>query len=1355
MAAPATCPSGSGPSNAYQRFVERTMTMVLNGMETEDAPPNASDALKLIRDACGLKDGHKALLLRYVLGQEDHSYLQAGLSILWSTNNDEEDTLAPTALYQPDGTSGVRRGLLTALRDHRKRTNEKTPRLIQQVAHMLLALFASTEAKTQLATFLEHVGVALPPGTQLPSTAEEVTDILEAVAKKNPDDVTTQDYRNFLVFAEKMHDFLKAGYSKTVPAFLDLMVAHKYKELFKKEAEEQQRTVAERDATILTLTTELTDAEQNRTEAEKELRAKLLELTGAQGDLTNVQDTTKNIAGALLAAAREQAVENSGLLKSLKALSESGNLDKEESATINQEIQKLVRDAADSALSKAKVGTFEFRQLEQVLVGEADKNAEKDRFEEDISAAAKSIQAEIDNVLTPDDRRTKLEALIIALLHGQTGAPRMRGYYNATDISLNMAIRHVQEHAVKTAIFEIFGYDDPEKQSELERLKAVEAEAVRKALDDVAAAVQHRARMDTMFAPYLKASQSSMDQLAAKLRASAAAEEAERRASAAAEEAAKADPANKPGMMKMFLGLGASTPTRTSAGSKASASDVDRWMRRHAVRTALARGLVGQRGPLCPESQSKTDKRLPYACAVSGECASRLHVLAKVRDRDRQQQAQRHGAGALVATASTDRTHDAMDPMDVDEFALQGALAAVGDDLAVIGETAAHEGDDRLGVERAHEVRWMPTGEAATAMASAAVLEHLHSTCARVYEERKEAGTHDQEVQRVLAQTAMAAKLAQTPLLVSLRRCAALDDPDVTRTVHPDLPLVTRPCAVLNGTVLYPEGRASVAGAPVHLALRDTPEQHYAVKTHLDPLLAEGRRATLAMHRAQRMRGLSPRTYVAIDARETPFVPHPAPAIGVGAPAGPSPEEHLQALVRMSADPDNVSITEILEQLEDAIRKLRTMVARAPAAQAGAGVGGGPAPPAAAMSVADDDDPVEIFLQQQIHTLDARADLTTPLERRRALQDEFLRNVSIASDRLWVFIRTLSGFIGDDITAILTMADESAVKASKALQEQRTAIAKRVSDTQAKIVETVVSGMMKDSKLSIDKDLDGQMVIVNSETRSRLDEMARGDSGRPFFEANVAFQHLVQRTRAEDERRTTLTQLMSGLAQTGREILRTLEATLNTEALGGGPSLLELSHPTNSLFVHLKPDTVAAIRNSAERLNVELGLRNVRRLSIWELCEGGNSTLTNRFCDLVGHVLVQARSSTGATAMYTSQQAIMTNAMQANVALVKLTDFSSVYATRVAAPALAAVNTDRRVTRDIQATLVCSNRSMYMQRSRTVVEQDVVSMIRRKRGGYGGAYPNEVNKRAITMYETAGRTSLLGHRSQTGWAWGA
>ena len=67
------------------------------------------------------------------------------------------------------------------------------------------------------------------------------------------------------------------------------------------------------------------------------------------------------------------------------------------------------------------------------------------------------------------------------------------------------------------------------------------------------------------------------------------------------------------------------------------------------------------------------------------------------------------------------------------------------------------------------------------------------------------------------------------------------------------------------------------------------------------------------------------------------------------------------------------------------------------------------------------------------------------------------RELAISTDRVWTFVRTLSGLIGEDADSIIMAADESAMRASQEMERQRRAIADRVTQFHARLVETLVS----------------------------------------------------------------------------------------------------------------------------------------------------------------------------------------------------------------------------------------------------------------------------------------------------------
>jgi hypothetical protein len=308
-------------------------------------------------------------------------------------------------------------------------------------------------------------------------------------------------------------------------------------------------------------------------------------------------------------------------------------------------------------------------------------------------------------------------------------------------------------------------------------------------------------------------------------------------------------------------------------------------------------------------------------------------------------------------------------------------------------------------------------------------------------------------------------------------------------------------------------------------------------------------------------------------------------------------------------------------------------------------------------------DPVAAFLDVARDPRDG-AGVVTPQTRRQGLWAEMQRHVAVSQDRLWVFVRLMGGKIGGNASEVITLADEATLKAAKAIQEQRAEIAKRVSDMQSKIVETVVASMLKNSKMTMEYK-ESNLAVIDAEARKELKDLETGASGRPFFEANVALKNLAN----PKEGPPALKDVLSGLANVGEQMQATLERTL-AEPNAASASLVELSHPANAYFVMMRGDALAAIRAAQEKLNCELGAEGARRrLSTWELIEGGCTVLTERFAELCGYLLVQARTSTGVSAMYVSHQSIYTNVSQARVALARLTAAAHAYLASVPPPA--------------------------------------------------------------------------------------
>ena len=658
----------------------------------------------------------------------------------------------------------------------------------------------------------------------------------------------------------------------------------------------------------------------------------------------------------------------------------------------------------------------------------------------------------------------------------------------------------------------------------------------------------------------------------------------------------------------------------------------------------MLRGLVGQRGPLDPAALHVVDHdgQLTYTLPS-------MNVLERAMPRIRAAMTvPAPGLDASKPNAEERALRAALARLDAKNGALAndltatsspeavaGALAALGNDFAITGACAAHQNDTRGGVERVHEVRWLPRGPHGKKMAKVAALEHAAARCLQVA--RKD-GTFADEREE-LKKAAMLFKLEQLAPLYELHQ-AAVHDPEGIAMTRP-VPasgsrLVTRPCASVRGVLCYPL-LSGLHEAKVDMQVLGPVEEAQS-NAATKQAMKDNAHATFCLRTAAKRR----HSRDAADVFASPTMNDLGSVVIAPSVSGKAAEITGASFDSISdrIHPEDLLPHSILAIVNRALLLMLSM---------------------------DDDDEGDASLEMTDLLTGAPSPGDTAHNRREALWMQFRRNVGIAHDRLWVFVRTMSGCIGGDINEIIVMADEQALKTAKEISEQRTMIAKRVADTQAKIVETVVASMLKNSTLIIDKERDedesDHFVVIDNDARKQLRDLASGESGRPFFDASVTMQNMLNSNTGQAK--TKLVDILSGLTGIGNRIQASLEQSMLANVTSSSASLQELSHPSNSYFVSMRADAMSAIRVAHERLNVELSGIGVPRVSLWDCVEGGCPTLTTRFAEVAGYLLVQARASTGVSAMYVSQMAIHTNAQQARIAMARLTSAAAVYSRRV------------------------------------------------------------------------------------------
>lgn len=329
----------------------------------------------------------------------------------------------------------------------------------------------------------------------------------------------------------------------------------------------------------------------------------------------------------------------------------------------------------------------------------------------------------------------------------------------------------------------------------------------------------------------------------------------------------------------------------------------------------------------------------------------------------------------------------------------------------------------------------------------------------------------------------------------------------------------------------------------------------------------------------------------------------------------------------------------------------------------------------------------EEVCQDEVGDATAQATLlaasTTQQDDRSGIWNDMLREIAISNDRLYTFIRTLSGAMGEDASVLLSSVDETAQRAARALETERKEIAKRVSDFQSKIVEIIIGGIVKTSHLEMRPDgSDGEFQVVDSEMAKDLRALASGESGRPFFEANVAVQGMINQARTD---KASLSAVVRGLGGVVSTLYEQLQTELSTATGVGSGGLAMLAQPRNSFMVHLRDDATAAIRVAYDRFSREFNGRSIR---LYELVEGSDPHLSLRFAEFVAHVLIQVRSSSGPTALYVSEGTRQQTALQARASLLRLINRASEYTQFAATPSFHGITPNAPTAAAIQTARI-------------------------------------------------------------------
>ena len=253
--------------------------------------------------------------------------------------------------------------------------------------------------------------------------------------------------------------------------------------------------------------------------------------------------------------------------------------------------------------------------------------------------------------------------------------------------------------------------------------------------------------------------------------------------------------------------------------------------------------------------------------------------------------------------------------------------------------------------------------------------------------------------------------------------------------------------------------------------------------------------------------------------------------------------------------------------------------------------------------------------------------------------------------------------------------------ANRAVRERRQEVLKASSQFQSRLIERVMQGVLRDSKLQFDLQADPaaqgrqaatELVVVNKETVDRVRDLAQGTSGMPFFTQNVQ----LERTLGSSSEPMRLVDLMERLQRLAMQVREGMLDAINQSSIDGTRSSLEyLSRPRNSYLVRLKPEAFAAIKAAYSTFSTEWRNKlqmSMRRPSAWECIEGTDMNLTNAFAEFCAHKMAHSRMFGSSHAGYIGATPARANAIQLRMALQKLVSRAHEYVQLVPPPVYSA-----------------------------------------------------------------------------------
>lgn len=294
--------------------------------------------------------------------------------------------------------------------------------------------------------------------------------------------------------------------------------------------------------------------------------------------------------------------------------------------------------------------------------------------------------------------------------------------------------------------------------------------------------------------------------------------------------------------------------------------------------------------------------------------------------------------------------------------------------------------------------------------------------------------------------------------------------------------------------------------------------------------------------------------------------------------------------------------------------------------------------------------------------------------RRTVIWNDALREACVSGDRLFSFVRQLSGVINEQVDAVCVIDENLLVQHQNKLRDRRSRIAERAAQEHMQLVKAVFSAVMKESGLILgiesagpDKGDLSKLKVVSNTLRKQIADLAQGQGQEGFFGNSVRMEQLLSSGTGE----ITLEDLFARLQAVGKALQAAVSSATSDDQPFNSVSMDFLSAPRNSMMLRYKPEALAAIKQAFEIFQREFATRYgsmMTPISAYELMEGNDDTMSTHFSTFCAHMLVHSRMFGSSTAMYVGMWPTAANAQVLRISLERLCRSAYAYRSTTSRP---------------------------------------------------------------------------------------